>query len=102
MARNPPPVQCERVATIAVLCNLNRATQYYVVGRIALASITLAVQFCCADHTVAVQSATVDRIYGELFNVTNPLKVLVESGKHERNLVGWKDEVRGRMTAPSC
>jgi hypothetical protein len=57
MARNPPTVECKSVATIASLCNFNRATDNYVVRRIALASITLAVQFCLSDHTIAVQSA---------------------------------------------
>jgi hypothetical protein len=69
------------VATISV-CDFNRASEHYVMRRIALASITLAVQFCYADHTVTVQSAAFDRIYGELFNVTDTLKVGLKSRKH--------------------
>lgn len=83
MARNPAPVECERMAAIAVLCDLNRASQHYVMWRIAFASITLAVQFCLSDHTIAVQSATVDRVDGELFDILNALKVLIESRKHD-------------------
>ena len=88
MARNPPPVQCERMATIAVLCNFNRATDYYIVWRIALTSIPLTVQFCLSDHTVAVQSATVNRVDCELFNVTDTLKVGLKSGKHDQKCNG--------------
>ena len=88
MTRNPPAVQCKRMAAIAVLCNFNRATDNYIVRRITFASVTLAVHFCLSDHTVAVQSATVDRVNCELFNVTNSLEISLKCGKHGRNLVG--------------
>jgi hypothetical protein len=50
--------------------------------RITLASITLTMILCLSDHTVTVQSATVDRIYCELLNITNTLEISVEGGKH--------------------
>lgn len=78
------------MATIAILCNFNRATNNYIMRRNPFPGITLAVVFCLSDHTIAVQSATIDRINGELLNITNPLEVLIKGRKHGRNLVWFE------------
>ena len=70
--------------------------------RIALASITLAVQFCLSDHTVAVQSATVDRVDCELFDILNALKVGLKSGKHGDNCDGERVRKGADLAAPEC
>jgi hypothetical protein len=82
MAGNSLAIQCKRKPTIAVLCNLNLAGDHYVVRRLAIASITLTVVFCLSNHTITAQSAAINRINGELFDITKALKVLLKGGKH--------------------
>jgi hypothetical protein len=82
MASNSLAIQCKRKPTIAILCNLNLAGDHYVVRRLAIASITLAMVFCLSDHTITIQSAAINRINGELFDITEALKVLLKGGKH--------------------
>ena len=69
MAGDPTAVQCKRKPTIAIYVHFNPAANHYIGGRIALASVTLAVVFGFSDHTVASQSATVERVNGELFGI---------------------------------
>ena len=83
MGGNPSPVECKREPATSGLGYFNPASEDYIMRRITLASITLAVVFCLSDHTIAVQSATVDRINGKPLDITNPLEVVVESRKHD-------------------
>ena len=99
MAGNPSPVQCKRKPTTSGFSNFNTATDNNISRRIALASITLAVQFCLADHTITVQSATFNWIYGELLNITNTLEVLVKGRKHDPE-VWWKVKRIGEGLLP--
>ena len=85
MGGNSPPVKGKREPAVALFGYLNAATYHHIVRRIALASIALAVVFCLPDHTITVQSATVDRVQCELLDITNALKINVESGKHGDN-----------------
>jgi hypothetical protein len=59
MGGNPSPVECKREPTITRFGYLNAATQNYIMRRIALASITLAMILGFPVHTITVQSATV-------------------------------------------
>jgi hypothetical protein len=83
MGGNPSPVECKGEPATSGLGYFNPASQDYIMRWIALASITLAVVFCLSDHTITVQSATVDRINGELLDITNTLEINVEGGKHD-------------------
>jgi hypothetical protein len=83
MAGDSLAVKCKREPAIAVYV-FNATRNDNIMRRIALSSITLAVILCLPNHTIAVQSAAIDRINGELLNITNPLKVGVESRKHDR------------------
>jgi hypothetical protein len=55
--------------TIALYVNTNTAADHYIRRRIALPSVTLAVILCPSDHTNAVQSASIERINGELLDI---------------------------------
>jgi hypothetical protein len=71
MAGNLAAVKCKRKPTIASLINFNPAANHYTGGSITLASVTLAVVLCLTDHTVATQSATIERINRGLFCIIN-------------------------------
>jgi hypothetical protein len=82
MAGNSLAIQCKRKPTIACLVNFNLAGDHYIMRRLTLASITLTVVFCLSNHTITIQSAAINRINGELFDITEALKVLLKGGKH--------------------
>jgi hypothetical protein len=90
MGGNPSPVECKREPATSRLHNLNAATYNYIMRWIALASITLTMILCLSDHTITVQSATIDRIYCELLNITNTLEINVEGGKHDSIKKRWE------------
>jgi len=53
MARNPLAIKFEIGTKFALLSDSNSASDNYVMRRIALSSITLAVQFCLSDRVNA-------------------------------------------------
>jgi hypothetical protein len=88
MAGNWLFVQCKRKPTIAGLVNFNATANHYIGGCSMLSSVTLAVILCLPDHTITVQSSTVDRVEGKLLDITNTLEVGIKGRKHGENAMG--------------